>query len=850
MNVALVRWARFRLSSFFSSQTEDSSRLRTLALAGLWVAALGLAWVGGDLRFCLAGGFLGTAGHWLSYRMRSKPSRMRPLIIAALVIALSIILRDDMVKTFTGDWIPVGQYLILVSGLATFDARTRGGLYTGLLLSGMVLFFASQQAFDVSFGIFAVGFVVVLLAFMLLTYLEDMIRAAHVYWTKNSAAILVYWVGAICAMFLLAGLAFSTIPRGDSNLFGPPELVILPYSGSDIDIQPSISPTDLEDDSPVEITVAESAGPSAAKPSNPTVKAGDLSRGNESPIDISIGDTFNETGEERGLQKMGPETGPPAQVTTLMGDQAGGPVSDPIPAPARDTGVRTEQFPDGPPQSPQDEGGIPGPLHTTGGGVGAQETASQTLPGAGGQGAAGQTQVAFRDDQTDNGDDPVVFHVRSKVASYWRGLVFEDFDGVRWAIKDLNNKMIESFDTKGTWYSLENQFSSEDVNYRQTFFVRGDDELPMITGYGALQVVVNDEQSDDALLASGSSYSVISAVPNHSPAQLLNETSRGLSPELTFIPFYMEEELSELATKIVGSAASDFEKLGRIISYLNTETDHVPPGPTGLASMATLDEFLFQRVTGSILDYATATVMLARAAGMPARLAVGYLPGVRDPLTGTYRVRESDRHAWAEVRFSQSGWVPFDGAPRNNQSLGQRPMAGLTSWLSAGVGEEVFETLKGGPQKAFETLTSSVSGPVLWALAPSLAVVLLIGVWFQTGSRRRLSKAGRRLLAYAVIPGDRRREIKKLYTEVERLIRRDAGAPRADWQTAGHYASFAADRSQEIDDHLSWFTQAIWLANYRSVDLNAGIVTEGRSRLALLEKAFRALGKQKPGLQS
>ena len=78
----------------------------------------------------------------------------------------------------------------------------------------------------------------------------------------------------------------------------------------------------------------------------------------------------------------------------------------------------------------------------------------------------------------------------------------------------------------------------------------------------------------------------------------------------------MEQGLSELAQKIVAGASNDFEKLGRIISYLNAETDLVPAGQTGLASAATLDEFLFQGVAGSVLDYATATVMLARAAQM------------------------------------------------------------------------------------------------------------------------------------------------------------------------------------------------------------------------------------------
>ncbi|MBC8281327.1 MAG: hypothetical protein H8E48_11110, partial [Chloroflexi bacterium] len=810
------------------------------------------------------------------------------MIIAVAVVALSIVLRNDMIKTFTGDWIPVGQYLILVSGLATFDARTRGGLYTGLVLSGMVLFFASQQAFDLSFGVFVVGFVVVLLAFMLLTYLEDMIRSAHVYWAKNSAGILVYWIGAICAMFLLAGVAYTSIPRGGNNIFGPPELSVLPYSGTEFEAQPfeaqpQGNPAEqLPKDSPVGIAVND--------PADLSSEALDPVQENNTPLDIPVGDTVD-TSELTTPKNTETASATPPEVTTLTDEQGERALADLETATADNTpntgntssfssqnssssssrassassqtedvqsglepirnsfssgntGTRTEQTADGPPQS--DPGDIPSPVHTTdgnsAGSVSSSQAAasSQTSGGSSGFGGSSngtQSQVSFSDEAQPEAD-PVVFHVRSKVASYWRGLVLEDFDGNRWMARDLNNKMIESVGTRGTWYNTENQFSSNDVNYRQTFFVKGNDDLPMITGYRALQVIVNDEQSDDALLTSGSSYSVVSSVPNHSPAQLRSDFSKGLSPELTLLPARLEEQITRLSTMIIGQASTDFEKLGRIMSYMNTETDHVPPGANGLASMATVEEFLFNRKTGSILDYATATVLLARGADLPARLAVGYLPGTRDPLTGTYRVRESDRHAWAEVQFRQTGWVPFDGAPRQNQVYGERPISGLTSWLTSGVSEEVFSSIKGGPQKAFETLTQSVSGPLLWVLTPILGIVMILGIWFHTNSRRRLRNAGSQLLAYATLPGDHRKEVKKIYSEVERLIRRNAGASRAEWQTADDYASIAAGRSEEIGEHLSWFTRAIWQANYRTGELEESLVTEGRRRLDLLKKAF------------
>jgi hypothetical protein len=54
-------------------------------------------------------------------------------------------------------------------------------------------------------------------------------------------------------------------------------------------------------------------------------------------------------------------------------------------------------------------------------------------------------------------------------------------------------------------------------------------------------------------------------------------------------------------------------------------------------------------------------IMLSRAAGIPARMASGYLPGVPD---GDERVvRVSDAHAWPELWFPQLGWVRFEPTP-------------------------------------------------------------------------------------------------------------------------------------------------------------------------------------------
>ena len=64
---------------------------------------------------------------------------------------------------------------------------------------------------------------------------------------------------------------------------------------------------------------------------------------------------------------------------------------------------------------------------------------------------------------------------------------------------------------------------------------------------------------------------------------------------------------------------------------------------------------------GYCVQFTSAMVMLAREAGIPARMAVGFLPGTID---GDDRVvRVSDAHAWPELYFPRLGWVRFEPTP-------------------------------------------------------------------------------------------------------------------------------------------------------------------------------------------
>lgn len=73
-----------------------------------------------------------------------------------------------------------------------------------------------------------------------------------------------------------------------------------------------------------------------------------------------------------------------------------------------------------------------------------------------------------------------------------------------------------------------------------------------------------------------------------------------------------------------------------------------------------VEEFLFETRRGFCEHYAAAFVTLMRAAGIPARVVVGYQGGVYNPSGNYLIVRQADAHAWAEVWTAESGWVRVD----------------------------------------------------------------------------------------------------------------------------------------------------------------------------------------------
>jgi transglutaminase-like putative cysteine protease len=135
------------------------------------------------------------------------------------------------------------------------------------------------------------------------------------------------------------------------------------------------------------------------------------------------------------------------------------------------------------------------------------------------------------------------------------------------------------------------------------------------------------------------------------------------------LPPDLPEELMTYTAEITAGAPTPYDAAIAIESALR-QIKYTLDVPTPPAGRELTSWFLFDLKRGYCDYFATAMALLARLAGIPSRLAVGYGTGTYDARTGGYEVTELQAHSWPELYFPGYGWVPFE--PTSGQPLPER----------------------------------------------------------------------------------------------------------------------------------------------------------------------------------
>ncbi len=284
------------------------------------------------------------------------------------------------------------------------------------------------------------------------------------------------------------------------------------------------------------------------------------------------------------------------------------------------------------------------------------------------------------------GNRPVM-DIQTQTGRYWRATVYDKYTGVGWINTHQDVLNLATNDPR-----LElNRDNALRVSITQTYKIYLPDQnilyaesqpvsfdLPVELRFG--QPPATDPGAPMLDLAmtrarrnlhDGDTYTVVSSI-SVADEDSLRQASTYYTPWLAStylqLPDTLPERVRTLAKTITAKATNPYDRAVAIETYLRAKikyNDNVSEPPQGRDGV---DYTLFDRPEGYCNYYASAMAVLARAVGIPARVASGYSLG--DNSDGVYHVVEANAHSWVEVYFPGYGWIEFEptaGKPEINR---------------------------------------------------------------------------------------------------------------------------------------------------------------------------------------
>ncbi|MBF0463474.1 MAG: DUF3488 domain-containing transglutaminase family protein [Nitrospirae bacterium] len=238
---------------------------------------------------------------------------------------------------------------------------------------------------------------------------------------------------------------------------------------------------------------------------------------------------------------------------------------------------------------------------------------------------------------------------------YWRGIVFDHFDGLTW------KSSLREDEKQGNKNTLQGGKTILQTIYLQPYdnkFLFALDR-PVSVSYRGSKISEDFTVSLRDTVKAMIKYDVISKieVPLNSNARTIpNNTKRYLQ-----LPDNVPPQILSLSKSLTGGRSTD-EAIKTIYRYLHSglytySLDKLPTSDTPLS------DFLFKKRSGNCEYFASAMALMLRAAGIPANVIGGYKGGVYNNVGRYYIVLQKNAHVWVETFVEGKGWVRYDPTP-------------------------------------------------------------------------------------------------------------------------------------------------------------------------------------------
>ncbi len=258
--------------------------------------------------------------------------------------------------------------------------------------------------------------------------------------------------------------------------------------------------------------------------------------------------------------------------------------------------------------------------------------------------------------------DEVAFEVKFKnrippaQRRYWRGPVLSYFDGRTWRPGGFTGEPLPQLNIEANPATeVEYTETLEPSNRPWLLLLDSPADRPFVPGQNVtlradlqatIDVPVRDRMRFDARSYFEFRYGA-------------NETERRLAI-LRQVPRNTNPRLLAYATQLKARYPDPQDLVGALVQQIHNENFYYTLSPPLYQGRDSLDQFFFDSRRGFCEHYASATAVLLRDAGIPARVVTGYLGGEINPVNGFVVLRQRDAHAWVEYWTSQQGWARVD----------------------------------------------------------------------------------------------------------------------------------------------------------------------------------------------
>ncbi len=431
--------------------------------------------------------------------------------------------------------------------------------------------------------------------------------------------------------------------------------------------------------------------------------------------------------------------------------------------------------------------------------------------------------------------------VKADLPALWRGAAYDFYTGTGWR-RTLQRTYPLIAEDDG-WYSVPGTEDLEGTVNRQLISMDTMEGRAIYAAARPVRVRMTEDSfrrtrmrhdievdpyqtlRSEYMMTPGTEFEVLSVMPATDP-----DTLRAAPTEYppNIVELYVDQmqaqaelELSDVVAEVTEGASTPYDKAEALRSFLSTTcvyTTRAPAIPYGEDAAV---YFVETGRRGACTLFATSMAVMSRLAGIPARVATGFQTGEYNAETGEFVPLQRDAHAWAELYFPGTGWVPFDIAAEEEDQ-------GILEFLREGRWRRELRDVL--------TLVGNIAMVAL-IVGALLSAVLGPGVvlrWVRGRARRRTP----------------RERLGLAYERFRRKAARVAGTRLERWRTPDELRLALADaglvRSERTRERLDNFTRTFYDQRYgRSEPTDEEIARAGAEAKSLLGELRREVRRSR-----